>query len=169
MLAGSSKTERFAWFIYVFAVWDIFYYVFLKLLLGWPASLQTWDILFLLPFTWAGPVMGPVINSVSMIALAFIIIKVPGDNTFTVLTAFEWFLLITGSVIVIVAYTREYVVFMLNEFSFLELLNPASGKNLIEYATSFIPSRFDWDIFISGVLLHWLAIISIYLRKWDRK
>ena len=31
-LAGRTRIERFAFFIYSFAVWDIFYYVFLKLL-----------------------------------------------------------------------------------------------------------------------------------------
>ena len=32
ILAGRTLAERFAWFLYAFAVWDIFYYVFLWLL-----------------------------------------------------------------------------------------------------------------------------------------
>ena len=42
-----KRMERFAWFCYCFGVWDIFYYVFLKAVLDWPASLFDWDILFL--------------------------------------------------------------------------------------------------------------------------
>ena len=49
LMAGRNRSERFAWFLYSFAVWDIFYYVFLKILIGWPSSLLTWDILFLIP------------------------------------------------------------------------------------------------------------------------
>jgi hypothetical protein len=33
VLAGRSKTEKFALFLYSFAIWDIFYYIFLKILL----------------------------------------------------------------------------------------------------------------------------------------
>jgi len=44
------------------------FYAGLKLLLGWPASLLTWDILFLIPVPWVGPVIAPVLVSVAMIA-----------------------------------------------------------------------------------------------------
>ena len=62
-LSGRTLSERFAWFLYCFAVWDIFYYIFLKFLIGWPASFMTWDVLFLIPAPWVGPVIAPVIVS----------------------------------------------------------------------------------------------------------
>jgi len=74
ILAARRWIIRFAWFIYLFAIWDIFYYVFLRVLLGWPESLLTWDILFLIPTTWVGPVLAPVINSLTMILLAILLI-----------------------------------------------------------------------------------------------
>jgi hypothetical protein len=46
-------------FVWIFAVWDLFYYVFLKLILGWPATLATKDVLFLIPFPWLAPVWVP--------------------------------------------------------------------------------------------------------------
>ncbi len=49
LLAGKSRLTKMAVFAFVFAVWDIVYYINLKLMLGWPASFGTWDILFLLP------------------------------------------------------------------------------------------------------------------------
>jgi hypothetical protein len=49
IFTGRTRTEKFGFFIFTFAVWDIFYYVFLKALLNWPESLLTWDILFLIP------------------------------------------------------------------------------------------------------------------------
>ena len=54
-------------FAIAFGVWDIVFYVCLKLLLGWPASLFTWDILFLIPVPWVGPVIAPVLVSIAMI------------------------------------------------------------------------------------------------------
>ncbi len=65
-VAGNFRTWL-AGFMISFGVWDIFYYVFLRLLVNWPDSLMTWDILFLLPVPWVGPVIAPVIVALSMI------------------------------------------------------------------------------------------------------
>ena len=54
-------------FAIAFGVWDIVFYACLKLLLGWPASLFTWDVLFLIPVPWVGPVIAPVVVSVAII------------------------------------------------------------------------------------------------------
>src|SRR5260370_15930835 len=54
-------------FVITFGTWDITFYVFLKVLLDWPASIFTWDILFLLPVPWVGPVLAPVLVSAVMI------------------------------------------------------------------------------------------------------
>jgi hypothetical protein len=63
-----NSRQWIAAFAIVFGVWDIMFYAGLKLLLGWPASLFTWDILFLIPVPWVGPVIAPVLVSVAMIA-----------------------------------------------------------------------------------------------------
>ena len=59
-LSGKNGTTRFAFFLYAFAVWDLFYYVFLKIFIHWPESWMTWDILFLIPTNWVGPVVAPI-------------------------------------------------------------------------------------------------------------
>jgi hypothetical protein len=73
-LAGQNRRQRLAYFMIIFAVWDIFYYVFLKLILGWPASIMDWDVLFLIPARWAGPVLAPALVSAAMIVFAAIIL-----------------------------------------------------------------------------------------------
>jgi hypothetical protein len=70
LLTGRSRRERVCVFLLAFAVWDIFYYVGLKLLLGWPPSLTTTDVLFLIPVPWFAPVWLPVAISLGMIAVA---------------------------------------------------------------------------------------------------
>ncbi|MBN2592042.1 MAG: hypothetical protein JXA81_00940 [Sedimentisphaerales bacterium] len=73
-LFGHNRQQRFAYFMIIFAVWDIFYYVWLKILLDWPASIMDWDILFLLPITWASPVLYPVLISATLIVFAAVIL-----------------------------------------------------------------------------------------------
>jgi len=74
-LSGRNGAQRFAFSATIFAVWDIFYYVWLKILLDWPASLMDWDLLFLIPVAWASPVLAPVIVSAILLAFAVLIIK----------------------------------------------------------------------------------------------
>ncbi len=66
-LAGRTARARLAYAAIAFGVWDIFYYVFLKVMSGWPKSLFDWDILFLLPLPWWGPVVAPAAIAVLMI------------------------------------------------------------------------------------------------------
>ena len=73
-LFGRTRQEQCAYFLVVFAVWDVFYYVWLKVLLNWPASLLTWDILFLIPVIWAAPVLYPVLVSLGLFAWAVVIL-----------------------------------------------------------------------------------------------
>ena len=68
MLAGKDRWDSIALFCIAFGVWDIAYYVWLWVFLRWPPSLLTWDVLFLIPVPWTGPVVAPVIVSVVMIA-----------------------------------------------------------------------------------------------------
>jgi hypothetical protein len=60
MLAGRTRRARLGYAAIAFGIWDIFYYVFLRLIGDWPKSLLDWDILFLLPVPWWGPVLAPV-------------------------------------------------------------------------------------------------------------
>jgi hypothetical protein len=66
-LAGRSAPERLAWTAVAFGTWDILYYAWLWVFLGWPPSLTTWDLLFLIPVPWAGPVWAPVAVSVALV------------------------------------------------------------------------------------------------------
>ncbi len=66
-LAYNRLQSRFAAFFLLFGLWDIFYYIFLKLLLHWPESINTWDILFLIPAPWIGPVWAPILVSIGFI------------------------------------------------------------------------------------------------------
>jgi hypothetical protein len=67
VLAGRTWRRRTGYAAVAFGVWDICYYLFLRLISGWPRTLLDWDILFLLPLPWWGPVLAPVSIALLMI------------------------------------------------------------------------------------------------------
>jgi hypothetical protein len=73
-LAGRTWLQRLAYWLAAFGVWDIFYYVWLYVLLGWPTSLAERDLLFLMPGEWWGPVWEPVLISCGFIAASVAIL-----------------------------------------------------------------------------------------------
>jgi hypothetical protein len=79
-LFGDNRRQRFAYFLTIFAFWDIFYYVWLKILLDWPASIMDWDILFLIPIAWTSPVLAPVIISLTMFGFSLVILLLDARN-----------------------------------------------------------------------------------------
>ncbi|HET6225568.1 MAG TPA: hypothetical protein VFF27_04760 [Bacteroidia bacterium] len=150
ILTGKNAAQKFAYFIFSFAVWDIFYYVFLKILLNWPESLFTWDILFLIPLPWVGPVLAPCIISFTMIILALGIVYLQEKGCDMRMKAVDWLSLIAGSLVII--------------FSFLEDVSKyviAPDKGLMSAA---VPSSYNWPLFILGEAIIVLAI-AIYFKR----
>lgn len=123
-----SARQWFAGFMISFGVWDIFYYVFLKVLLGWPASLMTWDILFLLPVPWTGPVITPVLVAAAMIVFGALILAREESGQPARLDALSRLLLVAGGLIVIVAFCWEWR----------------------RVADCQRPQAFNWPLFIAG-------------------
>lgn len=66
-IAGRHRADRLAWTAVAFGVWDVGYYVWLWVFIGWPHSPSTWDVLFLIPIPWTGPVWAPIAVSSALI------------------------------------------------------------------------------------------------------
>lgn len=164
VLAGRSVTTRFAWFLYSFAIWDIFYYVFLKLLLNWPESWMTWDILFLIPIAWIGPVVSPVIVSMTMILLTVLIVRFDASKNNVRLDYKEWILLIAGSVILIVAFTWDYGAFILEHYSLSKVFSVPSN-DLMKLSYEYVPRTFNWFLFWLGEIVILTGIGMFWKRN----
>jgi hypothetical protein len=54
-------------FAVAFGVWDLSFYSSLAILIHWPPSLMTWDLLFLLPVPWSAPVLAPAIVAATLV------------------------------------------------------------------------------------------------------
>ena len=103
-LFGRNLQQRFAYFLTIFAVWDIFYYVWLKVLLDWPARIMDWDILFLIPVAWAGPVLAPVLVSIILLVFAVIILYRDCCGRPVRANWIEWLGFIAAGVIIVVSF-----------------------------------------------------------------
>ncbi len=166
IMAAKRFSTGLAWFIYSFAIWDIFYYIFLKLLLGWPGSVMTWDVLFLIPTTWTGPVLSPVLVSLTMILLAMVILFQAERGKETRIHRREWIGFIAGSLVLIFGFIFDYSQHMLIHFSVAGMLQ-VRNPEVLEVATRYIPNKFPWWIFGIGEVMI-IGTIGIYRRRVTR-
>jgi hypothetical protein len=152
-LVGSSRLSRFAWFLFSFAVWDIFYYVWLKVFIHWPSGLFDWDILFLFPVTWLGPVLAPVICSVCMIFFSLFILcgerMVPGFRIKRV----SWILIITGALIIYFTFTIDYTFILFKHGFYKSYFSILDNPDFVKIASYYIPASFSWGWFTTGIIL----------------
>jgi hypothetical protein len=100
--------QWFAGFMIAFGVWDISFYLFLKMAIHWPGSVWDWDLLFLLPVIWAGPVLSPVLVSLSMIGAGLVILLRESMNRPVPISWGHWSLILGGGALVIVAFCWDY-------------------------------------------------------------
>ena len=71
MLAAPRRRERWAMFLWCFAMWDVTYYAGLWATIRWPVTLSSPDVLFLIPEPWLAPVWFPILVSLlCLVAIA---------------------------------------------------------------------------------------------------
>jgi hypothetical protein len=75
LLIGNTRWERLALFLWVFAIWDIFYYIFLFLLISWPPSIFIMDVVFLIPIKWYVPFWAVIIVMIVFLINSFYIFR----------------------------------------------------------------------------------------------
>ena len=134
-VATRRRGEWIAMFMISFGVWDIAYYLGLKAMIGFPASLLTWDILFLIPVPWLGPVLAPVIVAVSMILAGLVILVEIERGCKAQARWYHWTGIVVGALIIIVSFCKDSAQTIAGE----------------------MPDAFNWLIFASGELIGLLA------------
>jgi len=162
VLAGKNARQRFAWFIYSFAIWDLFYYFFLKVVLDWPSSWLTWDILFLIPVVWTGPVLAPVLVSLTMIILALIILfsdQIPGKWK---ITRSSVFFVILGSGLIFLSFIWDFSAFVHRHYSLTGLLDLNSASAAMN---TYVPVSYNWILFLAGEAAVFSGIIIFYYKN----
>jgi len=141
-IAGKNRWERFAYFMYSFGLWDIFYYVWLKVLVNWPASFFDWDILFLIPLPWISPVIAPVSISLLMIIFSILISRLVHKGRDFKPTLFPTILALSGIVLIL--------------YSFMYDVNATLHQQM--------PKPYHYDLLIAGNGLFIVAFLTTYAK-----
>lgn len=107
-LAGRRFWERFGYFMIAFGVWDIFYYLALKMTLDWPSNLFETDILFLIPLPWIGPVIAPALVSLLMIGAGISLLFRSQRGEEIRFSILSWILGVTGTLIILYTFLYDF-------------------------------------------------------------
>jgi hypothetical protein len=135
MLAGvalavaENAGQWAAAFVIAFGAWDLTFYLFLKMLLDWPASLGTWDILFLLPVPWAAPVLAPSLVAAAMVGAGVWHLRREARGAPVGIAHWHWTAILTGGAVLILSFTMDY-------------RNVMAGG---------MPQPFHWSVFLAGL------------------
>ncbi|CAN5909956.1 hypothetical protein BH11BAC7_BH11BAC7_06040 [soil metagenome] len=169
ILAGKNAAQRFVFFLYAFAIWDIFYYVFLYVLLGWPQSLFTWDILFIIPVPWVGPVLCPCLVSLTMIAFTASTVYWQQKGKSGKLIWKEGSVLLLGCVIVITSFIWDYLEFVHAHPTGKSSFTLAHNKELFSEGATYVPKEFSWLMFWCGQIIITGGVLLFHLRMRREK
>jgi hypothetical protein len=141
LLAGRTWRHRAGYAAVAFGVWDIFYYVFLRLISGWPKTLLDWDILFLLPLPWWGPVLAPV--SIALVMILWGTLATQSDRRASN-PRWTWVLGSIGAAVAL-------AVFMIDAWRALP-----QGRDAV---LRVLPTAFNWPLFLVALLLMALPVL----------
>lgn len=132
-IAGKNTWQKFCFFMIVFGVWDIFYYAWLWVALRWPESLMTWDILFLLPLPWTGPVITPILIALAMTTAGSVIIYLDERGVKIRTRPLDWIVVLGCGLLMITAFCWDW-------------------KNIIQLPgdprRTGVPNRFAWWLYL---------------------
>lgn len=142
---GGDFQHCFAFFLLAFGAWDISYYAFLKVLIDWPQSLLTWDVLFLIPVPWSGPVLAPALAALTMVGAGLVYLWRESNGYATRLRAVHWLCADAGTLLILATFTWNY-------------RNVMAGG---------MPKPFHWPLFALGELL-WVATFLHWLGAGER-
>ena len=154
ILAGRTWRSRLGYSLIAFGTWDIFYYVFLKVMCGWPRSLLDWDILFLLPLPWWGPVWAPVSIALLMIAWGSMASRFERSEERLIS---RWK---SGAMNALGVALALYV-FMADS------IRVADGG--VEALRNLLPTQFNWPLFALALVLIAAPVIENLLWLWRKR
>lgn len=157
---------RFAWFAILFGVWDVFYYVWLKVFLDWPASLLEPDILFLIPAPWVGPVLAPCIVSAGLVALGLLLLHRLGRDPDFRVGAKAWAWMATGAAVILASFLLDPLRYLARAGAAPWSVDAADGSGLGQL-TGYVPGPFAWGVFLAGCALA-VAGMVMALRRARR-
>lgn len=143
IMERKNIVKFFSAFLYIFGLWDIFYYVWLKIIIDWPTNWAGWDILFLIPWVWIGPWICPFLISCLFILFGgYFLLR---EGTLEISWS-AWIVFIIGVIVTLISFLEPAF-----HFIFMDKTRELSN---------FQPQNFLWLFFILGFLLMSLGLLK---------
>ena len=149
-LAGRTTRARLAYTAIAFGVWDIFYYVWLKIMSGWPASLLDWDILFLLPLPWWGPILAPASIALLMIVWGTLAIAQPDESPRRAAESRLWPVAGVGAALALYVFMADSL---------------RAVPHGVEAVRTVLPQGFSWSLFLVALALMAAPVAPVIWRR----
>lgn len=143
IIAGINWPKKIGFFFLAFGIWDIFYYIWLYVFIQWPKSLFEWDILFLIPLPWWGPVSAPVLISILLIAIGYLLIR----DVKILVTSIDWIAFGLSIIVLLYTFTEDSI----------RVIVSGTG-NLTEIR----PTSFSWILFLIAYAAWTLTTIKVF-------
>ncbi|MBM3127141.1 MAG: hypothetical protein FJ009_00720 [Chloroflexi bacterium] len=153
-LAGKTWRSRIAYAAIAFGVWDISYYIFLVPMSGWPRSIFDWDILFLLPLPWWGPVIAPASIAALMIVGGTLMVWRDARIIAPMPRRLTWGLSCIGTMLALYVFMAD------------TLRASSDGAEAIR---NVLPTSFDWGLFALAFALMSAPIVNLGWQLWARR
>jgi len=149
-LAGTSLRNRMAYAVAAFGLWDILYYVFLKVMCDWPASPLDWDLLFLIPLPWWGPVVAPVSIAALMIAWGVLVVLSPNEAALRTPAA-AWAGCFAGILLALYVFMADAI--------------RIAGQGT-DALRRLLPEAFNWPLFLVALTLMSLPVMVLARNRF---
>jgi hypothetical protein len=149
-IAGKTISSKISYALITFGLWDIFYYIWLRVFIGWPLSMFEPDLLFLIPLPWWGPVLSPVLIALLMVIGGTIVVIETEKNRTLNFASWFWVCLTAGVLIMLFTFMSDA----------LKVL-PADAATL----SNLKPSLFNWPVYSIGLGLVVIALWRMTVRK----
>jgi len=162
LLAGKNRIQKFAFFLFAFGIWDIAYYLGLKLFLNWPASFLTWDLLFLIPIPWVGPVLAMVICSVGMALISLLFVSLEDCSASIKFTVKEIIIMTAGVFIIFATYIHDYSVMIVKGGYLSHFFSLFKNQQFRKLSAQYVPVFYNWYLFFIGVVLILVSVLMVY-------
>ena len=153
-LAGKTWRARVGYTIVAFGVWDIFYYVFLRVMCGWPNSLLDWDILFLIPLPWWGPVLAPTLIAGLMILWGTLATQFERPCRSVLSNWRVWVLNFMGVALALYVFMADAI--------------RVSGGG-VDALRNLLPIYFNWPLFLVALALMAAPVVKLASQLWVRR
>lgn len=142
-LAGNTVWKKSGYFLIAFGIWDIFYYFWLYVFIQWPQSIFDWDILFLIPLPWWGPVIAPILISLLLIMTGYFLTT---DRSYRI-KSFDWIIIILSMILILFTFMEDSI----------RIILTGNGD-----LANVRPTDYSWILFLAAYISWFTVTLKVF-------